>query len=404
MRMATGRKNWRPPDFHGIKRGMPADTQREPYLCQAIARACDVLEAFGDNGEPLRLRDVADRTGLSVSTAFRIMTTLGKRGLISRTSDRLYTLNISRPKRRRYKFGYAAQSREFAFSRAIGDGIAAAAAGANIDLVVVDNQYSAKTALRNAERFVRERVDLVIEFQTDEHVAPVISAKLIAANIPIVALEIPHPGATYYGANNYHAGELGGHFLGRWAQQHWKGCVDEVLLLELPIAGSLPRSRLTGTLDGIRKTIRSLPDSQVHWIDGNGQFGASLDAVRKHLRHSRSQRVLISGINDPSVLGALRAFEEAGRAEGCAAMGQNASMEGRTELRKASTQFVGSIAYFPERYGKGLIPLCIDLLERKPVPPAVFVTHQLVTKDSVDRIYPNDALIGAGEQDQPWLR
>ena len=383
---------------------MPGDSPREPYLCQAITRACDVLEAFGDNGEHLRLRDVADRTGLSVSTAFRIMTTLERRGLISRASDRRYTLNISRPKRRRYKFGYAAQSREFAFSRAVGEGLTTAAAAANIDLIVVDNQYSAKTALRNAERFVRERVDLAIEFQTDEHVAPVISAKLIAANIPIVAIEIPHPGATYYGANNYHAGELGGHFLGRWARQHWNGSVDEVLLLELPVAGSLPRSRLTGTLDGIRKSIRSLPDSQVHWIDGNGLFGASLDAVRKHLRHSRARRVLIGGINDPSVLGALRAFEEAGRGDGYAAMGQNASIEARTELRSPSTQLVGSIAYFPERYGRRLIPLCVDLLERRPVPPAVFVDHQLVTKDNVDRIYPNDALIAAGEHDWQRLR
>lgn len=383
---------------------MPGDSQRERYVCQAIARACDVLEAFGADREELRLRDIADRTALSVSTVFRILTTLEQRGLISRASDRRYTLNISRPKRRRYKFGYAAQSREFAFSQAVGEGIATAAATANIDLIVVDNQYSAKTALRNAERFVRERVDLAIEFQTDEHVAPVISAKLIAANIPIVALEIPHPGATYYGANNYHAGELGGHFLGRWAQKYWKGDVDELLLLELPVAGSLPRSRLTGTLDGIRKSIRSLPDSRVHWIDGNGLFGASLDAVRKHLRHSRARRVLIGGINDPSVLGALRAFEEAGRADSCAAMGQNASIEARTELRNPSTQLVGSIAYFPERYGKRLIPLCIDLLERRSVPPAVFVNHQLVTKDNVDRIYPNDMLIPAGERDWQWSR
>ena len=382
---------------------MEGRSPRDPYLCQAITRACDVLEAFRENGEQLRLKDIADRAGLSIATAFRIVATLERRGLMSRAGDRLYTLNISRPKERRYRFGYAAQSGEFAFSRAVGEGITAAAASANIDLVVVDNQYSAKTAIRNAERFVRERVDLVIEFQTDEHVAPVISAKLIAANIPIVALEIPHPGATYYGANNYQAGEMGGHFLGRWAKQHWNGGVDEVLLLELPIAGALPRSRLTGTLDGIRKTI-PLADSQVHWIDGNGQFGASLDAVRKHLRHSRSRRVLIGGINDPSVLGALRAFEEAGRSETCAAMGQNASIEGRTELRKPSSRFIGSVAYFPERYGQGVIPLCVDLLERKLVPPAVFVNHQLVTQDSVHRVYPNDALIGASELDSLLLR
>src|SRR5687767_8653475 len=131
---------------------MERGARRDPYLCQAIARACDVLEAFRDSGEQLRLKDIADRAGLSVATAFRIIATLQRRGLISRAGDRLYTLNISHPKRRRYKFGYAAQSGEFAFSRAVGDGIAAAAASANIDLVVVDNQYSAKAALRNAER------------------------------------------------------------------------------------------------------------------------------------------------------------------------------------------------------------------------------------------------------------
>jgi ribose transport system substrate-binding protein len=55
------------------------------------------------------------------------------------------------------------------------------------------------------------------------------------------------------------------------------------------------------------------------------------------------------------------------------------------------------VAYFPERYGEEVISLCIDILQRKRVPPAVFVRHQLVTKESVDRLYPNDALISSGE-------
>lgn len=376
----------------------------EYYICQAVARACDVLEAFRVPGEQLRLKELAERSRLSVSTAFRIVSTLEQRGLLSRAGNRLYSLNISRPNRARYRFGYAGQSQEFAFSRAVAESIVHAAASANIQMVVVDNHYSGKTAVRNAERFVRERVDLVIEFQTDEHVAPVISAKLIEANIPMVAVEIPHPGATYYGANNYGAGEIGGRFLGRWAKQHWGGAVDEVLLLELPMAGPLPRSRLVGTLEGIRKILPSVPDSRVFWIDGKGQFGASLEAVRKHLRQTPSRRVLIGGINDPSALGALRAFEEAGRSETCAVMGQNASVEARAELRSASGSFVGSVAYFPETYGEGLIPLCVDILARKPVPPAVFVHHQLVTRENVDRVYPNDALMAQSQLDVLLLR
>jgi len=366
------------------------------YVCRTIARACDVLDAFREAGDALRLKEVAAKTGLSVATTFRILFTLEQRGIIARVGDRQYQLNIKFPKRRKYRIGYAGQSQEFAFSRTVAEAVTEAAAKAEIDLVVLDNRYSPKAALRNVETFVRERVELVIEFQTDEHVAPIISSRLLEANIPIVALEIPHPGAVFYGANNYGAGVMGGRFLGRWAKQHWDGNVDEVLLLELPMAGALPRSRLTGTLAGIREILPSLEDSHVLWLDGHGQFAGSLEAVRKHLRHSRSGQVLIGAINDPSALGALRAFEEAGRAESCAVMGQNAALEARAELRRPESRLIGSVAYFPERYGEEVMALCLNILQRKPVPPAVFVKHQLATKENVDRLYPNDALISSG--------
>jgi ribose transport system substrate-binding protein len=376
---------------------MPERELSERYVCQAISRACDVLEAFRDTEHPLRLKDIAERTGLSLTTVFRILFTLEQRGLVARAGDRHYQLNLQLPKRRRYRIGFAGQSQEFAFSRAVAESIAAAAAKAEIELVTFDNRYSPKTALRNAETLVRERVQLVIEFQSDEHVAPIISSKFLEAKIPMVALEIPHPGATFYGANNYDAGLMGGRFLGRWAKQHWRGLVDEVLLLELPMAGAIPRSRLTGILAGIREMVPSLDDSKIFWLDGHGQYGASLDAVRKHLRRSRGQKVLVGAMNDPSALGALRAFEEAGCAESCAVIGQNASLEARAELRKPGTRFIGSVAYFPERYGDEVIPLCIDILQRKLVPPAVFVKHQLATRETVDLLYPNDALLTSND-------
>ena len=98
--------------------------------------------------------------------------------------------------------------------------------------------------------------------------------------------------------------------------------------------------------------------------------------------------MLVGAINDPSALGALRAFEEAGRVEECAVMGQNASAEAQSEIRVAGSRLVGSVAYFPERYGEAAIALALNILQGKPTPPAVFVKHQLVTKDTVDQIYP----------------
>ncbi len=74
-------------------------------------------------------------------------------------------------------------------------------------------------------------------------------------------------------------------------------------------------------------------------------------------------------------------------------MGQNASPEGRVELREPHTRFIGSVGYFPERYGDDLIRVGLELLNHRPVPPAVFGGHQLITPENVDHFYPNDSLL-----------
>ena len=76
----------------------------------------------------------------------------------------------------------------------------------------------------------------------------------------------------------------------------------------------------------------------------------------------------MAAVNDPSALGALRAFEEAGRNHLCAVMGQNAIREAREELRRPSTRLIGSVAYFPERYGEELIPLALAILQKNKCP------------------------------------
>lgn len=99
---------------------------------------------------------------------------------------------------------------------------------------------------------------------------------------------------------------------------------------------------------------------------------------------------LVGTVNDICALAALRAFEEAGVGPLGAVIGQNAIREARNELRRPGTRLIGTVAYFPERYGDELLPLALNLLEHKPVPPATFVKHQLLTPKNVDLIYPLD--------------
>ena len=315
--------------------------------------------------------------------------------MVEKLSENLYQSCIRPFKQKQYRLGYAAQGTDYQFSKDVSQSLKRAAAAEGVELISVDNRYNAKIAERNANLLVREKVDLVIEFQTDENVAPQVAAKYREAGIPFIAIDIPHPGATYYGANNYEAGLIGGRYMGRWTRHHWLAEMDEIVLMELSRAGSLPRMRLTGMLAGMKEVVPKLDGCCVTYLNGDGCFVESFKAMRRHLRTSRSKRILIGAINDASVLGVLRAFQEAGRVDMCAVMGQNASPEGRAELRESGTRLIGSVAFFPERYGDELVRVAMAILSGRPVPPAVFVKHQLITPETVDHFYPNDFLMRA---------
>jgi ribose transport system substrate-binding protein len=100
---------------------------------------------------------------------------------------------------------------------------------------------------------------------------------------------------------------------------------------------------------------------------------------------------LIGAVNDSTALAALQAFREVGLERACAVAGQDGSLAAREEMRRPSTRLVCSVAYFPETYGARIIQLALDVLKHKPVAPAVFVQHELITPQNVDKIYPNDS-------------
>lgn len=372
---------------------------RPDYTIQSVVRACSVLRCCSRKSVGLSLDEISALTHLSRPTAYRILVTLVECGMLERPMKNSYRLAGQQGNAKRFRIGYASQSEEFSFSRLVSDSIRSSAFDAGMDLLVLSNRYSPKVAIRNAEMFVREQVDLVIEFQTNQQSASIIASKLLEAGIPIIAIDVPHPGANYFGADNYRAGLIGGHALAQACLQQWNGAVDEIVLLELPMAGPLPRSRLTGTLAGIREYLPRISDQKVRFLDGNGRFENSLDVMRRYVTRNKSKRVLLGALNDPSCLGALQAFEESGRADHMLAVGQNGSIEARREMRREKSRLIGSVGYFPEQYGEVIISLALDRVQGKDIPSATFVKHQMITPANVDVFYPNDRLIAVSEGD-----
>lgn len=358
------------------------------YFVEVVAKALDVLDSFGKPDDELTLSEVARRTNLPPSHAFRLLHTLEQKGWVRKVNGSKKFHRINRTQR--YRVGFAMQTSQFQFSLDVLTGLEEAAERHGVQLIILDNEYSETVALGNAKMFVKQGVDLVVEFQVNERIAPVIAHTFAEAKIPCLAIDIPQPDAVYFGVNNYQAGLLAGRALGEFARDKWKGQVDKVLLLELPIAGAVPQARMTGALNGILEVIGKLPDNSVVHLDCGGDEHKSWQVTQELLRSlTPTAKTLIAAIHDPATLGALKAIKEVGRTnKNTVVVGHDATKEARKELTKPHSCLLGSVGFFPERYGEQIIPLILKMLGGEAVPPMAYIEHKLITRDNVELYYP----------------
>jgi ribose transport system substrate-binding protein len=351
------------------------------YLIPVLSKALDILELLQSEGQSMTLEAIHRRTRTSKTTVYRILKTFVHRGYLSQGADGTYR-HVAGPKKLR--FGFGGQSAEMPFSVEVTESLQTAAAAAGVDLMILDNRYDAATAVRNADEFVASKVDLVIEFQVEQEVAPVIADRIAAANIPMIAIDIPHPHATFFGVDNYRVGFEAGEQLAAHATRMWKGKIGWVLGLDLVEAGPLVQSRITGAFEGIRKTYPGLPAERFVRMDGRGLREPSNRLVCKFLKdHPKDKHILIAASTDSSALGAVDAVREQRRERTVAVMGQDFIAEAMAEMRKASSPLIGTVSHETGTYGPNLIHLGLLLLRGQTVPPYNYVTHRLVTRASL---------------------
>ncbi len=361
---------------------MPKAKIKRLYLIPILSKALDVIELFERDHAPLTLEDVYQQTNISKTSVYRILKTLVHRGYLAQAQNGQYRL-VSRP--RRLHFGFAVQSADLPFSVALTHSVNAAAAAAGVELLILDNRFDPDVAVHNAEEFVVKRVDLVLEFQVEEAVAPRVAYILKKADIPLVAIDVPHPNATYFGVDNFEVGYEAGAMLAQHVVRYWKGKADRVLGVGFSEAGSFVQSRIAGAFDSIRERLPGLAAAQFVQIDGRGMREASRLAMLKFLRSSASgERTLVATATDSSALGVLDAIRETGNEDNFAIVGQDCIPEVLEELRKGASAIIGSISHEAESYGPRLIQLGIAILRGYTVPPYNYVHHRAVTAESLN--------------------
>ena len=363
------------------KASMTIRKSRRLYLIPVLSKALDILELLQAENQPMTLEAIHRQTKISKTTVYRVLKTFVHRGYLSQSPDGLYR-QVTRPKKLR--FGFGGQSVDMPFSVEVTESLKAAASSVGVDLMILDNCYDAATAMRNAEEFVKNRVDLVIEFQVEQEAAPVIADKIAAAKIPLIAIDIPHPHATYFGVDNYRVGFEAGEVLAAHALKQWDGQVEWVLGLDLPEAGLLVQSRITGAFEGVRSGVPDLPVESFVRIDGRGMRDRSHKLISDFLdRHPRERHILIAAATDTSALGALDAVRDRKREKHVAIVGQDCIAEAVAEMIKASSPLIGSVSHEAGSYGPSLVHLGLSILRGQTVAPYNYVAHKMVTPASL---------------------
>ncbi len=358
-----------------------AKTSKRLYLIPVLSKSLDILELLQAENKPMSLEVIHRRTRISKTTVYRVLKTLVHRGYLAQAPDGMYR-HVMRPKKLR--FGFGGQSADMPFSEEVTRSLRDAAASSGVDLVELDNRYDAATAVQNAEEFIRNSVDLIIEFNVEQSVAAVIGDKVASANIPLIAIDIPHPNATFFGVDNYRVGVEAGEVLARYAQLEWKGKVDRVIGLDLPEAGILVQGRISGAFEAVRSALPGLPEGTFLRLDGRGMRETSAKLIEDYLeKHPKDRAILIAAATDTSALGAIDAAKKLKRQKHIAVVGQDCIKEALEEMKSPSSPLIASVSHEINTYGPNLMQLGLSLLKGQIVPPYNYVSHRLVTREAV---------------------
>ncbi len=225
--------------------------------------------------------------------------------------------------------------------------------------VILSNQHSPSISLSNAQVFILDKCNVVVEGPVPESTDPVIAAKLAAAKIPVITFDITQKGWYFVGINNSLAGVEGGKALGQVIKSKWDCKLDEVVASGLPVVGIIDTERTGGMVTGIMKVCPNITKSQTIEFDGDGEVSASSTQARALLAaHPTWTKIAVVGINDDGVVGALEAAEQLGRAKDIIGWGQSGDLDTGANV---DPHLLGSVFYFLEGYPEWAVPLLKEM-------------------------------------------
>ena len=273
------------------------------------------------------------------------------------------------------------------FTEALQSGMEEAAAEAGVELITCDSKFDAAEALNCARQFRTRDVDGLVTFQADAAAAANICAE--GPQVPVIAIDIEQqPCQTaFVGAANSYAGEIVGAELGRYFKEKYNCEHDAWLSLESLAVGVVNDMRMDGMREGFEAVCGPVKNERIIDTGAGGQSDVAQRQVTDTLTAlPGANKVIVVGINEDVVTGALAAARSQGRTDDLFLGVQNFD-PGNCQIWTAPG-FVATSAYFPEKYALLILPNLIKAVKGEEIAPEILVPHEVITPSNMTDLYP----------------
>ena len=288
-----------------------------------------------------------------------------------------------------YKVGYLDLDPTVPFSVNVANSIIEQAEVAGLELFVCNGSVAdLQKNLDCGRQFGVQDLDGVINFNLHADSSAAICEAY--GNLPTVSIDIHQEcETTFFGADNFSAGRTAGVAMGEQMQANEDCAYDRVITLETFSAGEdVNGNRINGMIDGFESICGEIPEDSLTRMD----IGGSVELAREKVGpivptiEPGTTTILLS-LNDDMALGALSQFRLADRADELRIAAQGADASSWQEM-VCNPGWLADTAYFPELYGRTVVPAIIDILNGNEAPNPIFTPAAAVTPLNVLDIYP----------------
>ncbi len=150
--------------------------------------------------------------------------------------------------------------------------------------------------------------------------------------------------------------------------------------------------RSEGVAEGLAEElgIDSQDSKIVRAVDGSGMKLEEAKAAMAEVlaAHTGAVKIAATSFNELMMAGCIQAMKEAGRWDvdnkvivtiGADEIGQSLIRQGLSDA---------TVAFFPEHYGRYIVPSVAAMLTGNAAPPTSYVENEVITKANIDTWYP----------------